>query len=416
VNFASCYIAARFLIANKRAMGLSLLGVTAGVGLFIAALAQTRGFEVFYISTILGSEGSVVIADRFQEAHTRILDEKPGQQLMVANRQERKLYPGIADAYRIIDVLSNFSQVVACSPIVEGSAFVKSGFTTEAVSLQGIDLELHLKSTDFGKQIYRGSLDDFRDNLSGICLGSVLAERMRLSVGQSVYIVGPTGDTRRFRIDVIYETGVWAFDTKNVFVHSRSAQMLLNKPYFTSFMIVKLKNPDRAPEIAEEFQDLLSHSSASWQERQKGNLQIFKTLRLSASLVVSMVILLSGFGIFNILSISVIQRTKEIAILRSMGYRQGDISGVFLWQGVMIAVLGVLMGWVSGALLTFLISKVRINLRGALKTDYFIVEWSASHYLLAAVFAFIAVLIAAYVPARRAASLEPAGVLRGTGQ
>ncbi|MDZ4787351.1 MAG: ATP-binding cassette domain-containing protein [Blastochloris sp.] len=160
----------------------------------------------------------------------------------------------------------------------------------------------------------------------------------------------------------------------------------------------------------------LSHNAASWQERQRGNLQIFQVLRLSASFIVSMVILLSGFGIFNVLSISVIQRTKEIAILRSMGFRKNDIAGIFLWQGVMVAVLGILSGWLFGALLTFLISKVRVNFRGLLRADYFIVEWSFSHYLAAALLAFVTVLIAAYVPARRAARLEPADILRGTGQ
>jgi lipoprotein-releasing system permease protein len=397
-------------------MGLTLLGVSAGVGLFIAALAQTRGFEKFYISTVLGSEGSLVITDRFQEMHTKILDEKPGQQILLANKQERKLYPGIADAYRIIDVLSNYSQVVAASPIIEGGAFVRSGFTTEAISLQGINLELHLRATDFGKQIILGSIEDFRNNPSGVCVGSTLADRMRLAVGQNIYIIGPGGETRRFHIDAIYETGVWAFDVRNIFVHSRSAQTLLNKPFFTSFMIVKLQDPERAPQLAKEFQDLLSHNAASWQERQRGNLQIFQVLRLSASFIVSMVILLSGFGIFNVLSISVIQRTKEIAILRSMGFRKNDIAGIFLWQGVMVAVLGILSGWLFGALLTFLISKVRVNFRGLLRADYFIVEWSFSHYLAAALLAFVTVLIAAYVPARRAARLEPADILRGTGQ
>jgi len=397
-------------------MGLTTLGVAVGVGLFIAALAQTQGFEKFYIATVLGSEGSLVITDRFQELHTRIISNTPNQQVLVANQQKRKFYPGIADAYRIIDVLSNYPEVVACSPIIEGRAFVRSGFSTEAVSLQGINLDLHLRSTDFGRQVDMGSIEDFRNNPSGVCIGASLAERMRLAVGQSIYLVGPENETRRFRIDVIYETGVWDFDIKNVFVHTRSAQALLRKPYFTSFMIVKLKNPDRAPEMAAAFQDLLSHSAASWQERQRGNLQIFKALRLSAGIVVSMVILISGFGIFNVLSISVMQRTKEIAILRSMGYRKGDIAGIFLWQGFWVALLGILGGWGLGALMTWIISKIPVNFRGILRTDYFLVEWSYTHYLIGGLLAVVAVLVAAYIPARRASRLEPAEILRGTGQ
>ena len=412
----SFHIALRFLFAHKASLGLSALGVIFGVGSFIAALAQTQGFEAFYIATVLGSEGSVVITDRFQEEHTHILDTKQDESLLVASQQRRKFYPGISDAYRIIRVLGTYSDVVACSPILEGRAFLRSGFSTEAISLQGIDLDLHLRTTDFGKQVSSGSMEDFRNDASGACVGASLAERMRLVAGQDIYIIGPSNETRRFRIDVIYETGVWDFDIKNVFVHMRTAQSLLQKPYFTSFMLVKLREPSRAPEMAKEFEDLLSHSAASWQQRQAGNLAIFDALRISAGIVVSMIIMLSGFGIFNVLSLSVMQRTKEIAILRSMGYERGDIVAIFLWQGACVAITGILLGWALGASLTYIISIIPVNFRGILRTDYFIVEWSPLHYLIAAVLAIVTVFFASYVPARRAAKLDPVETLRGTGQ
>lgn len=410
------HIALRFLLAHKRSLGLSALGVVFGVGSFIAAMAQTEGFEIFYINTVLGSEGSLVITDRFQEQQTRILKPDPSKSLLVASQQHRKFYPGISDAYRIIRVLGSYSDVVACSPIVEGRAFLRSGFSSEAVSLQGIDLDLHLLTTDFGKQVAKGSMEDFRNDPNGACVGASLAERMRLVPGQDIFITGPGNDTRRFRLDAIYETGVWDFDIKNVFVHMRTAQSLLNEPYYTSFMLVKLRDPDRAPERAAEFEDLLSHSAASWQTRQAGNLAIFQALHISAGIVVSMIILLSGFGIFNVLSLSVMQRTKEIAILRSMGYQRGDIAAIFLWQGACVAVVGILLGWALGAGLTYIISIIPVNFRGILRTDYFLVEWSPFHYILAGVLALIAVFIASYVPARRASRQEPIETLRGTGQ
>ena len=412
----SFHIAFRFLLAHKRSLGLSALGVIFGVGAFIAACAQTEGFEKFYIQTVLGSEGSLVITERFQDQNSHLMAAKPGESLLIASQQQRKFYPGIQDAYHIIDVLSTFPEVIACSPIVEGRTFIRNSFDEEAVSLQGIDLELHLRTTDFAKQVQKGSIDDFRDDPYGACVGEVLAERMNLHAGQYVFIRGPENEVRRFRIDVIYETGVWDFDIKNVFVHLRVAQSILHEPYFVSFMLVKLADPGRAPAMASQFEDLLSHVAASWQERQSGNLHLFDALRISAGIVVSMIILLSGFGIFNVLSLSVMQRTKEIAILRSMGYDRRDIAAIFLWQGACVAVVGIVLGWALGAALTFIISKIPVNFRGILRTDYFLVEWSVYHYLIAALLAAIAVFIASYVPARRAARLEPVDTLRGTGQ
>ncbi|MDX6765155.1 MAG: FtsX-like permease family protein [Candidatus Methylacidiphilales bacterium] len=416
MNTSSYHIAAGFLWAHKRSMGMTVLGVAVGVGLFIAALAQAQGFEAFFIKTLLGCEGSVVITDRFQSYNSRILAGDSNKQVMVSSQQQRKYYPGIADAYHIIDVLSHIPDVVGCSPVVEGNAILRSGFASDVVLLRGVDLELHLRTTEFRNQIIKGSLDDFRANPSGICVGSVLAERLRLSVGQNVYLSGSDHSSRRYRIDAIYETGVWMMDTRNVFVHMRSAQTLLRKPYYTSLMYVKLRDPMRAGALAEAFEDLLSHSAASWQERQRGNLQIFKLLRISAGLVVSMVILLSGFGIYNVLSISVMQRSKEIAILRSMGFRKNDITMIFLWQGVWVAVVGIVGGWIFGACMTYGISKIPVNITGIMRTRYFLVEWSMDHYLMAAVLALVSVTLAAYIPARRASRIEPAGILRGTGQ
>jgi lipoprotein-releasing system permease protein len=416
VRSPSFHIAFRFLLAHKRSLGLSALGVIFGVGAFIAACAQTTGFEKFYIQTVLGSEGSLVITERFQDQSSHLMSAKPGESLLIASQQQRKFYPGIEDAYRMIDVLMTYPQVVACSPIVEGRTFIRNSFDEEAVSLQGIDLDLHLRTTDFGKQVQSGSMDDFRDDPYGACVGASLAERMNLHAGQYVFIRGPENEVRRFRIDVIYETGVWDFDIKNVFVHLRVAQSILHEPYFVSFMLVKLTDPSRAPEMAAEFQDLLSHVAASWQQRQSGNLHLFDALRISAGIVVSMIILLSGFGIFNVLSLSVMQRTKEIAILRSMGYDRSDIAAIFLWQGACVAAVGIVLGWGLGAVLTYVISKIPVNFRGILRTDYFLVDWSIYDYLIAALLAAIAVFIASYVPARRASRLEPVETLRGTGQ
>nr|MBA2241733.1 ABC transporter permease [Chthoniobacterales bacterium] len=103
-----------------------------------------------------------------------------------------------------------------------------------------------------------------------------------------------------------------------------------------------------------------------------------------------------------------------IAILRSMGYRASDISAVFLWQGAMIAAAGALLGCIAGALLTWGVSQIPIRVRGLIVTDHFLVAWNWQHYFWATVLAAIAVFIASYVPARRAAHLPPVATLRGS--
>jgi len=199
-----------------------------------------------------------------------------------------------------------------------------------------------------------------------------------------------------------------------VYCHARVAQTLLHKPYAASLIIYKLRDPDRAPALAQHFENLFQHDAASWQEREASTLHLFLTLRLSAAITVSLVILLAGFGIFNVLTMTVLSKMKEIAILRSMGYRRRDISAIFLWQGGMIAAVGSLLGCIAGALLSWGVSKIPIHLRGLLSTDYFVVAWDWRHYVWAMLLAMISVFIASYVPARRAAQLPPVTTLRGS--
>src|SRR5205823_14538148 len=104
----------------------------------------------------------------------------------------------------------------------------------------------------------------------------------------------------------------------------------------------------------------------SWQDREENTLQLFLTLRISAAITVSLIILLAGFGIFNVLTMTVLSKVKEIAILRSMGYRRLDISSIFLWQGAMIAVAGSLIGCVLGALVTIGLPHIPIGIRALL--------------------------------------------------
>src|SRR5207245_5234035 len=155
-------------------------------------------------------------------------------------------------------------------------------------------------------------------------------------------------------------------------------------------IIYKLRDPDRAPALASHFEQLFQHDASSWQEREQSTLQLFLTLRMSVAITVSLLILLAGFGIFNVLTMSVLAKIKEIAILRSMGYRRRDISAIFLWQGALIAAAGSVLGCVLGALMTWGVSHIPIHLRGLLYTNYFLVTWYCYHYIFATLLALVA--------------------------
>ncbi len=406
------YIALRFLSHRKRAFLLSLSGVVFGVAIFICSQAQTQGFAQQFISSTLGSNGSLVLRARFQPLGTG-LPVPPKSTSAKANPTHRRYLEGITNAREIMRVSRQFSNVVACSPVLRGTLSARAGFENATVDLYGIDAVLHLQATDLAKQLIGGSFNDFRDNARSVIVGSKLAEVLNLVAGDSVQLLSPGGEYWRFTVAAIARSGVGAVDAGRVYCHANIAQTLLRKPFSASMIIYKLRDPERAPALAKRFESLFQHDTQSWQEREAGNLQLFLTLRMSAAITVSLIILLAGFGIFNVLTMSVLAKVKEIAILRSMGYRRGDISAIFLWQGAMIAAAGSLLGCTAGALLTWAVSQIPIRVRGLIVADHFLVAWDWRHYFWATVLAIIAVFIASYVPARRAAHLPPVSTLRG---
>ncbi len=401
------YIALRFATHRKRAFILSLSGVVFGVAIFICTQAQTEGFAQNFINATLGSTGSLIMRGRLQP-QVEGLPVEPQRNAAAHGRSE-----GITDAEEIMRVSREFSNVVACSPILRGSLSARAGFENATVDLFGIDPPAHLRTTNLAQQLVDGDFDSFRNNPMSVIVGSRLAGVLGLNVGDAVQLLSPSGEFWRFNVAAIARSGVGAVDLSRIYAHAKVAQKLLRKPFPATMIVYKLRDATRAPALAQHFETLFQHASESWQEREEGNLQLFVTLRMSAAITVSLIILLAGFGIFNVLTMTVLAKVKEIAILRSMGYRRTDISAIFLWQGAMIAVGGAFFGCLFGALMTWGVSRIPIRVRGLLYADHFLVTWNWHHYFAATTLAIIAVFIASYVPARRAAQLPPVATLRG---
>ena len=260
-----------------------------------------------------------------------------------------------------------------------------------------------------------GSLENFRTTPQGVLMGKALAERLGLTVGDSLILRAGT-EQRRYRLSGIYTTGVRDIDRMRIYMHLGEARSLLKKTTGASFIQVALFDRDRAPQDAQQMEQVLKHGAQSWQEREESWLEAFHALQISAALTVSTIILISGLGMFNTLAMIVIEKTKEIAILRSMGYTRQDIMQIFIWLGTIVLVIGTIGGWIFGYTVTYGVSKYPIRLRGIFSTDSFQVYWSIWHYVVATVTATVVVMTAAIIPARRAARLEPGDIIRGTSQ
>lgn len=408
-------IALRFLTAKKRAMVMSLSCIILGVGLFIVTQATTSGFEQFFIKTILGTNGAIMIQDKLQATMRTLEAGGYNSGTEIRQKEGQKYIEGIEYPALLTESVKAFGNVSGVSAVLRGTVTIRSSFREQSGQAYGIVLADHLKVSDLASQIVQGSLNDFRVQQSGALVGKVIADKLQLETGDTFEIENK-GEIHHFRVSAIYQTGVTDIDSVRVYLKMDDARALFRKPTGASYLQVSLFDKDRAREDAAEMTNSLQHKADAWQDREKSWLGVFKAFRIATGITVSVFTLIAGLAMFNTLAMIVIEKTKEIAILRSMGYSRQDISAIFLWQAGIVLVIGTVLGCVVGAVITFAVSQVPLPITGIFTSHKFLVRWSQWHYIEAVLTAVLMVMMASMIPSRRAARLEPGDIIRGTAQ
>ena len=397
-------------------MAMSLAGIIFGVGFFIFGQAQTSGFEQFFVKTILGTNGAIRVQDRIRATFTTMeLENEDGSSWVIENTENFKYIEGIEHPMEVIEALKKFESVTGISEVLTGSVLLASNFRSYNGQIFGVNIDDHIAVSDLENQIVFGDLNEFRSKPTGILIGAGLARLLQVNIGDTV-IMTALGQNNRYTIACIFETGVSDIDRERVYMKLSEARSVLQRPHGASFLQVNLQDHNRAREEALHMTNTIYYHVASWQEREKSWLDAFLVLRVSTGLTVSTIILLSGLGMFNTLAMLVLEKTKEIAILRSMGYTRNDIASIFLWQGVFVLMAGTSLGCMLAVLITYGVSNLPFRVTGIFSTDTFVVHWSIWHYVAAVLTASVIVMVASYIPARRAARLEPGDIIRGTSQ
>jgi lipoprotein-releasing system permease protein len=372
----SLELAWRFVLARKRPMLFSLAGIVFGVAFFVITQAQTSGFEKFFVQTILGTNGSIRISDDFQDTFGTVeqVDQDGMTKFHFHSREDAIYRKGVSQPELIRRALNDFPEILGISEIIEGSGTLATGSRSHGVKLNGVNVADHLQTSDLSNQLIHGSIEEFSSDQMSVLLGSRIFKRLNVNVGERIRLDGGTG-TLHLRLAGVFETGVSQIDKNLIFIHLGTAQSFLGREHGGSVFQLSITDPERAPQLAQQIQSTLNHRAVSWQEREK---------------------------------------TRDIAILRSIGFSSSDVSALFLWQGAIVLLAGIFLGSFSAFLGTWLISLIPLRIRGIFSTDSFVVNWDWSHYITASVIAVFFVSIATWIPARRASKIEPAKVIRET--
>lgn len=406
-------IALTHLTSRKRQTIMSLLGIALGVAFFMAVSALMRGSERDFIKRLVDSAPHITISDELRAPPSQPVVTHYGEGAVALRSLKPKTETrGIRGYKQKLAWIATLGGVRA-APVLSGQAILTFAGKEHGITLNGIVPQLMRAVSDIDEKIVAGSLDAVSTNPNGIIIGRGLARKLFLEMGDNVSVSSPIGQVRSMKIVGLFDTGTTAIDEGHGYVVLKRAQALFGRMDRANRLVIQLDDPYAAPRMAAVIEARVGYRAESWQEASQNLMSVLLIRNIIMYSVVSAILVVASFGIFNVISTVVMEKRRDVAILKSMGFHARDVRRIFLAEGVMIGAVGSLLGVGLGYGLMAVVSAVRIQPPGMTEPINMPVYWGLDQLALAVFFAVLSATAAAYLPARKAGGVHPVDILRG---
>lgn len=392
-------IALRFLLDNRMQSLLIIFGIAVGSAVIVFITALITGLQANVIERTLGTQAHIRILP--PDEVNRTLPTAEGSWSLVLESPRAQRLRSIINWQDIRDVLDEDAQILAVSPVISGPAIARRGVARASVALLGIDPQRYQRIIPLSRDLIEGQLVVGAGNA---VIGKELARDLGLGIGDKLRL--DAGEGRETVVDIagIFELGVRELDARYVYLDLKQAQTLLDLPGGVTVIDTTVAEIFEADQVASRLARLTGLRAESWMETNGQLLNALSSQSMTTEMIRVFVGISVAFGIASVLAVSVIQRTREIGILRAMGSPRGQILRVFLLQGGLLGLLGSAcgggVGW--GLVQIFNVAGPRL----------FEIPVDPTLVPLAMLVATITGVLAAAMPARRAARYDPAVAIR----
>lgn len=397
--------AIRFLREGKMQSGFILAGVTVGVAVIVFMSALLVGLQANFLRRVLNSQAHIVLQPPDEVA--RPLRRGPGVFADPVLQRPTQRLRSIDQWQTVREQVAALPRIAVTSPVASGAGLAVRGDASRSITLTGIEPDSYFRIVRLPDSMVAGQLRLMSDD---IVIGTDLAEQLGVSVGDRIRVTSGIGRTATLTVTGLFDLGNRGVNERNTFVALRTAQSLLNLIGGVTSLQVTVDEPYSAEIVARAINGLTGVRADSWI---RTNLQFFTAVNAQQTTnhVIRLSVALSvALGIASVLVVSVVQRSREIGILRAMGARRGQILRVFLIQGGVLGLLGSMSGSAigAGALMAW-----HAYARQADGSELFPLIIDNRLFLAAAVLAALTGVLAAIAPAIRAARLDPVVAIRG---
>jgi lipoprotein-releasing system permease protein len=412
------FLSLKHLSSRKKQSALILLGIVIGTAAYVAISGMMLGFQEKLMDQLVNNDAHIRVSAREDILTADTLASFPEASHIFWHIPPSGRKDSAKIDYPIgwFQRLNSDTEVVGYSPQVNLNVIFNRGKVSLAGRMIGSDPTKQVRVTNIQDYMLAGKFSDVGHSGNRLVIGSELMNKLGTRLSETILISSGKNNPVPFKIVGIFETGVKQIDQTTVFSALADAQNLRGAPSEITDIAIKVINPFDIDEKVNQWRLGARDKILSWQEASASILSVFKTQDIVRNSMTISIIVVAGFGIYNILSILVTQKRRDIAILRSMGFSPRDVMLLFFNQGLLLGVLGGLIGLVLGYFLCLLIGNIEVEAgRATSSSNHMLVSYDALIYVKGFFIALVSSVLSALWPSRHAAKLEPMDIIREGG-
>lgn len=400
-------IAKTYIFSNKKLTAVAALGVLLGMSIYIFMNCMMVGFDRSTNESVFKSNPHIRVY-KDDEISKPVVDNSSNNYVIV----NPKIVPNnntIIDPKMVTQLILKQTGVTIATPQVATNVFYNNGKSQISGMASGVIPDETNKMFTIDSYMVAGNFDLLKTNPNGIVVGSGISDKMTVTLGDNINITSSKGINKNLKIVGIFQTNNSNVDKTKSYINLATAQQLLKQgSSYVTDINVNITNPEEATQTATKLSAVSGYKAEGWKEANATLTAANKMRKIIITFVSLTILLVAGFGIYNILNMTVTQKINEIAILKAIGFSGKDVIKIFVTQATTIGIMGVLGGILFASLLITLLQHVYIG--GDI--GYFPIHFEIKKYIQGVVIGLLITFFAGYIPARKAAQVDPVSIFR----
>lgn len=410
-------IAKALLLARWRQTMVAAIGVTFGITMFVTLLSFMSGLNDLLDGLILNRAPHVRLFNEIKpntNQPVKMGGDKGDTYHFIHSLKSSSARQEIYNSSAIMGAIKNDNRVLGYAPRITAQVFFNEGSIDITGVVNGIDVAEEIRLFSFNDYITSGNAIDLKNTPNSIILGKGLADKLMAGLGEFVQVTTAKGDQASFKVVGIFQSGLMDFDKVQSFASIATTQKIIGKPssYVTDIQI-KLKDMTAAPMLGKEYSRIFEIDAEDIQTA-NSQFETGSSVRTTISYAVGITLLIvAGFGIYNILNMMIYEKMDSIAILKATGFSGKDVKRVFIVIALTIGFTGGLGGLFFGFLLSSTIDNIPFNTAALPTITTYPINYNPKFYLIGVVFSLITTFFAGWFPAKKASKIDPVIIIRG---